>query len=174
MDLSWLRREATRLDNPAVPTVPGVYVVFCDSPLGALNWSPIQGPAYAGKADGGLQGRITRTHLGDTGRSTLRRTYGALLREELDLRAIARPSGGPPKGINYTNYNFEARGDRRLTGWMMKHLTVLAMPSNRPGHELELIDQFAPPLNLTGWQNPWRMEIKALRRICADEARGQV
>jgi hypothetical protein len=37
--------------------------------------------------------------------------------------------------------------------------------------EAELIALAQPPLNLTGWPNPHAKELKALRKLCADEAR---
>jgi hypothetical protein len=36
--------------------------------------------------------------------------------------------------------------------------------------ENELIALLCPPLNLTGWENPARSEIKRLRKACASEA----
>ena len=40
--------------------------------------------------------------------------------------------------------------------------------------EKELISVLKPVLNLTGWKNPEREEIKRLRKVCADEARASI
>ncbi len=62
--------------------------------------------------------------MDDTGRSTLRRTLGALLKEELALMAKPRPSRGEPKAINFTNYDFEPDSNTRLSEWMSRNLEV--------------------------------------------------
>lgn len=155
-----------------LPDKPGIYLVFCDAPLKAPNWSPSLTPCYVGKAEDSVRHRFAKEHLADTGRSTLRRSYGALLKEELELGARPRPGKGAPKPINFTNYTFTPAGDGRLTDWMETHLTVAARTATQPGDlKQEAISALGPPLNLTGWENPWAKDIKALRKVCADEAR---
>ena len=118
-------------DHDRIPVKPGVYVVFSDTTVGSLPWDPVSGPAYVGKGEDGLRRRMRKEHSGDTGRSTLRRTLGALLRTELDLKARPRPSKGPPKPIDYTNYTFEPDGDLRLSEWMAEHQAARWLPSPR-------------------------------------------
>ncbi|MGZ8753935.1 MAG: GIY-YIG nuclease family protein [Acidimicrobiia bacterium] len=159
-------------DYNLIPSERGVYIVFSDAPIGTLPWDPASGPAYVGKADDGLRRRIEKEHGGDTGRSTLRRSLGALLVEELGLQARPRPSKGPAKPINYTNYTFEPDGDMRLTEWMAEHLTVIPQLRAEGGLEEEpLIRELRPPLNINGWLNPDGDLIKVARKRCADEAR---
>lgn len=164
--------ERFRLNDSEIPSDPGLYLLYCDAPISALDWNPTVGPAYVGKAEHGLRSRISRDHFGDTGRSTLRRSYGALLKEELGLKAFPRPVAGPPAPVDFTNYTFARPGDDHLTEWMLTHLRVEPLKVWRPGEqEARLIEEHGPPLNLIGWDNPWRSEIKVLRKRCADEAR---
>jgi hypothetical protein len=155
-----------------IPKKPGVYMVFSDTTFDALPWDPMSGPAYVGKAEDGLRRRLKKEHGGDTGRSTLRRSLGCLLINELDLRPRPRPSKKAPKPVNYANFTFGPGGENRLTEWMSRHLTVVAQPLT--GGELAvdaLIQDLNPPLNLRGWQNSFADVILAARRRCADEAR---
>jgi len=105
-----------------------------------------------------------------TGFSTLRRSLGAVLKNELKLKAIPRAAG--TSSSNVTNYSFADDGNTRLTTWMCEHLEVGVHASARY-HELEgsLIAKLEPLLNLTKWMNPDRAELKRLRKVCADEAR---
>jgi hypothetical protein len=161
-------------DVAKFPKGAGIYLVYSTSRIGWLSWNPAAGPAYVGKAADGLQKRIRREHYGDTGRSTLRRTLGAILKATLDLVARPRPGRGELKPINFTNYTFEADGDSRLTWWMGEHLSIEYRLTSQPKVvEDELMAQHQPPLNLTGWLNPFASEIKAARKICAEEARNQ-
>lgn len=153
------------------PKEPGFYLVYSDARIGWLNWNPAAGVAYVGKADDGLRRRIEKEHNGDTGRSTLRRTLGAILKDNLGLIARPRPGRNEPKQINFTNYDFEPEGDQRLTDWIGEHLKVSVIVAKTEGHEKSLIAQHEPPLNLTDWRNPFAPEIKAARKACADEAR---
>jgi hypothetical protein len=105
-----------------------------------------------------------------TGRSTLRRSIGALLRGQLSLKATPRAPG--PSETNVRNYRFDPDGEARLTDWMCEHLEV-GVHASAEYRDLEdcLVQQLRPLLNLTKWPNPRRAEIRRLRRACADEAR---
>ena len=136
------------------PAPAGVYVMYSQSPIGDLAWDPTAGAAYVGKAQDGLRRRLLREHSGDTGRSTLRRTLGALLKDELALRAWPRASRGEPKPINFTNYDFDPDGNARLSDWMSANLEVeYLVTAEYVAQETALIGQHRPPLNLTGWAN---------------------
>lgn len=155
-----------------IPVEPGIYHIYSDCPIGWLNWSPSSGPTYIGQAADGLRRRIEKVHAGDTGRSTLRRTLGALLKEQLGLDARPRPSKDEPKAVNFTNYVFELGGDERLTTWMTEHLSVSFLVClDTKGPKDASIAEHEPPLNITGWQNPFAPEIRAARSACAREAR---
>ena len=153
---------------------PGVYAVYCDVGLTGIGWDAASGPMYVGKADDGLRGRL-KTHMMDTGRSTLRRSLGALLRVDLDLEARPRASRGEPTETSFQNYTFGEAGDRRLTNWMLEHLVVAASPIDSPtSAEGQLLAKLRPPLNLTKWPNPWRSKMLEARKYCADQARRSV
>jgi hypothetical protein len=107
----------------------------------------------------------------NSGFSSLRRTLGALLKSKLRLRAIPRAQG--PSKTNVTNYRFTEAGERKLTKWMKQNLMYSYTPVKLDiiSREKDLIKSLEPPLNLTGWRNPQRNDLKLLRAKCRDEAR---
>jgi hypothetical protein len=148
-----------------------VYAWFLDD-RSALPTLPDQGrdPIYVGISSN-LSQRGDETHFrsGESGFSTLRRSLGALLKDELRLSAQPRGTGSSPQ--NYRCYRFDDAGEERLTAWMRSHLRVgIAAVDDPEAVETELILLGQPPLNLTKWANPHRAEIKALRKACVDEA----
>ena len=157
-----------------IPPGPGLYVVYSDTEVNGLTWNAGSGALYVGKADDGLQRRIGREHGGDTGRSTLRRSLAALLKDDLQLVARCRPTRGEPKPIDFTNFSLEPDGDHRLSDWMATHLTVAVVArAVGLGQEKALIAELEPPLNVRGWENPWRQVLSAARAKCATEARSR-
>jgi hypothetical protein len=170
--LQRLRTSALPIDRVSAPAKPGIYAWFLNDP-GALPTLPSQGadPIYVGISDD-LQRRGDEDHFrpGGSGFSTLRRSLGAILKEELDLAAVPRSPG--PSEQNVRCYMFRGEGEQRLTDWMREHLRVAVEPHPAPeAIEQAVINLASPPLNLTGWSNPHAREIKALRKACADEAR---
>lgn len=102
----------------------------------------------------------------------MRRSLAGLLKDELELVARVRPTRGEPKDIDFYNFALESDSDDQLSDWMADHLTVSVMPgANRDGRETELIAEREPPLNLRGWDNPWRKIVTEARALCAAEAR---
>jgi hypothetical protein len=170
--LDVLKSAAGPFGAERAPHAPGVYAWFLDEAT-ALRSMPRQSgePIYIGTSSN-LAQRRDETHFktGGTGFSTLRRSLGALLKDELNLRALPRGTG--PSDQNFRCYRFDDGGEARLTGWMRQHLRVGICAHSEP-EELErgLIALAQPPLNLTGWANPHAAELKALRKACADEAR---
>lgn len=170
--LAGLNGSATRLAAVRAPAKAGVYAWFVDDPT-TLPLLPDQGddPIYVGLSKN-LAQRGDETHFksGRTGFSTLRRSLGALLEGDLNLRVVPRGTG--PSEQNFRCYRFDDAGETRLTRWMQEHLRigVMAYPSPE-AIERELIALARPPLNLTGWSNPHAVELKALRKRCADKAR---
>lgn len=102
----------------------------------------------------------------------MRRSFAALLRENLDLHAQPR---NPAKPERPANYGLVADGDERLTTWMGSRLTLAVWP--KPvGVELldverALLSAWQPPLNLKDVVTPWSDQLSAARRIMAAEAR---
>ncbi len=161
-----------------LPHVPGCYVLVVDADalleLG-LQAASYPAPIYVGKAEDSISKRVSGTHLIEnrTGSSTLRRSIGALLRNDLSLNPRPRSPKRSEKDI--TNYKFDSAGEKRLSAWIAAKVRVRGVPSPSPAStEEQLIDALCPPLNLLGWANPDARMIKGKRRECADLAREAV
>lgn len=150
----------------------GVYAIYLNEGSALAAFAPVQhGLLYIGQSKD-LAAREIEHHFGDknTGFSTLRRSIGAILSGELGLSAHPRSKGASESNVR--NYRFSEAGDQRLSGWMAEHLSVAVYPTADYAEiEPELIRLLKPVLNLKGWENPQRTEIKLLRKRCADQAR---
>ena len=151
-----------------------MYAWFLVEPA-ALAGLPDPGsrPLYIGWSRDLSENLHTHLRNGGSGFSSLRRSLGALLREELDL--AARPRGRTAEDKNYRCYRFDEEGEQRLSEWMGRNLRVAivehADAEDAEDAENALITLARPPLNLAGWANPHAPVIRSLGRICADEAR---
>lgn len=151
---------------------PGIYAILLASPDLLAPITPGQaGVLYVGMTDATLEARNHFLHA-HSGFSTLRRSLGALLKDTLGLIAIPRGPGSSK--TNFLNYRYLEAGERELSQWMNHHLLIsqIAVCGNLAGLEQELIAHLEPPLNLTGWPNPQRPLLKAMRAACTAEARG--
>ena len=143
-------------------------------------------PLYVGKSEGSLVTRELEGHFASnpqkparTGNSTVRRSFASLLRTPLQLSG--RPRGHSRKiafsNADFTNYELDVDGDRRLTAWMHRQLrlSVWAMPTDLTLAELgqvevALIQRWTPPINIR--DNPRKdPRLTAARQRMADEAR---
>lgn len=166
--LSDRRSHLALLDAPAAA---GVYALF-------LRKGAVPG-LHCGSGDClyiGLSQNLAQrefdTHfrVGGSGFSTLRRSLGALLIDELDLQPQPRSAG--TSDTNYRNYRFDKSGEEALSAWMHDHLDVAVFEEADPKPlERELAVLARPPLNLTHWPNPDAPTIRAARKRCADAAR---
>lgn len=151
----------------------GVYVLFLIEPFALPSITPGPfGVLYVGMTESSLEVRNHFAHE-HSGFSTLRRSLGALLKHELQLKAIPR-SAGPSKS-NITNFRFPDDDERRLTRWIEDHLAYGFAPVNHDVRAVEryLIAELKPPLNLTAlydWRNPDLAMIRRLRDECRKEA----
>lgn len=161
-----------------LPDAPGCYVLVADpEAMWELGLSAGSGPAalYVGKAEDSVHTRVSKTHLvkDRTGSSTLRRSIGALLREELRLKPQSRSPKRTKRDMQ--NYKLDAAGEQRLSEWIAASIRVCGVASSDPATtEAGLIRQLHPPLNLTklgGWTNPYKERIKRERKECAELAR---
>ncbi|KJJ99205.1 hypothetical protein UB44_13775 [Burkholderiaceae bacterium 26] len=161
-------------DQLKAPSSGGVYAFFLVSTNVLAPFEvPTNGLIYVGMSSN-LAQREFDAHLssGNTGRSTVRRSIGAILKRQLKL--TARPRGRGSSATDFTNYRFDPQGEARLSDWMRTSLMISVHPDvNYAALERDLILCMKPILNLTGWSNPNSMEIAALRKACADEARQQ-
>jgi hypothetical protein len=175
-------REASPISQAlagGVPDAPGLYAMHANSStwqaLG-LAVPPDRRPLYVGKAEDSLVARDLSTHFatGTTGRSSPRRSFAALLADDLGLVPMPRcPARPEPR--KWTHYALEEPGDVRLTGWMRENLK-LAVWASPPGVELAKVEgavmrAWLPPLNLTGVKTPWTTEIRRARAVLADRAK---
>ncbi len=163
------RTSAEGLD---VGSEPGVYAFFVKYAEALGPFKPDgDGLVYVGLSDD-LARREYNDHLRDgaTGSSTLRRSIGAILKGPLMLTAIPRGRGRSNKDC--THYRFTNDGEHRLTVWMKSNLEVGVCAVDDPDSaETVLIPMLEPVLNLVRWKNPAARDLRALRKICADEAR---
>jgi len=104
---------------------------------------------YLGKSSN-LEARNHFAHR-DSGFSTLRRSLGALIKEELRLQAIPR---GPWRSRNDLRYHrFRDKDEQRLTDWMITHLIHLRLcrRSGRPQGGRACIDHRASAAAQSDW-----------------------
>ena len=161
-----------------VPPRPGLYAIYGD----AQAWIDLRlesnqnQPLYVGKAEKSLVSRDLNGHFATnpnstarTGNSTVRRSFAALLRGALELRAVPRNLARPER---FANYSLAEGGDARLNEWMRSRLTLAVWPSpaemSVPLGDVEtaMILRFTPPLNLD--KNP--SKLANLRRARAEMA----
>ncbi len=128
---------------------------------------PAGGVIFLGLSENALDGRNHLTHA-HSGFSTLRRSLGAILKEQLQLECQRRAPGDSPDF-----YRFQDDGEERLTKWMADHLAFTVLPmAMEAATALEpgMLERLTPPLNISDRQNPQASRIRALRRICRAEA----
>ena len=169
-------------DIQSFSSSPGIYGVFffgSEFPLASSKQSIGRGTLiYLGKTESSQIERDLRQHFttGETGRSTLRRSIGALLREQLNLKPEPR-SHSERSARKYQNYKFDSLGEERLTGWMKTNLGLSfyeydETPSEIERLEIELIRLGVPILNIKNNPlNPYLVEIKSARSACVRLAR---
>jgi hypothetical protein len=105
-----------------------------------------------------------------SGFSTVPRSLGAILKQQLGLEAEPRAPG--PSPANVACYRFTEAGEQALTNWMRVHLECAFQVVEDGTRDLErqLIKELKPPLNLNGWSNPCRAWLRDLRKDCRTEA----
>ncbi|WP_136017864.1 GIY-YIG nuclease family protein [Arthrobacter silvisoli] len=167
----------------SIPNKPGLYAVHA----AAEGWAmlglarrPPDVPLYVGKAEDSLIARDLKTHFAvdperapRTGSSTLRRSFAALLHEQLNLRGVPRNREKPGY---FSNFGLEEEGDRRLTAWMQSNLTLAIWPKppdlQRSLGDIEkaVLNHWDPPINLQN--SPTKLpRLVAARALMADQAR---
>lgn len=126
---------------------------------------------YIGIAkDENLHKRISEAHLKNTGKSTLRRSLGGVLRKKLDLKPTMR--GITATKSNISNYTFSEDCEKRLTSYIYKHFEIAFYPyteNNLEDIEKKLIEIFKFPafnIEYAGNKNPYKKIIKGLRNDC--------
>jgi hypothetical protein len=135
---------------------------------------------YIGKTESSQEERDVGEHLanGKTGQSTPRRSLGALLREQLNLRPQPR-SHSEMSEKRFTNYKFDEAGEEALTAWMKKHLGLgFCELAELTVHELESTREEPNQVGKTSLnilnnpEGPYRSRLESARKHCATLARG--
>ncbi len=156
-------------------TLPGIYAVLYfgkSNTLGAITGLKSGLIIYIGKTLSSQQSRDADTHFksGKSGSSTLRRSIGALLREEMNFNPIPRGSGKTTKDT--TNYRFDDSSEKALSEWMHTNLGLAFFeyeksPEAIRNLEKALINHLSPALNIDSNQaNPFLRVIKSERAKC--------
>lgn len=164
-----------------VPPAAGLYAIYG----GADAWRDLDlpyqptTPLYVGKSEDNLIRRELETHFAasntrrpQTGSSTIRRSFAALLHDALDLHGVPR---NPKRPGYFDKYRLLPDADARLTEWMHERLTIAvwAAPANLDTRleklEKAIIDAWEPPLNLDGAPRPLP-RLKTARKAMAAEA----
>lgn len=164
-----------------VPRRPGLYAIYGDDiAWRELGLSALQEvPLYIGKAEDSLVSRDLNGHFAATpgtaprtGSSTVRRSFAALLRDRLQLRAVPRNLDKPG---HFTHYALDGDGDDRLTRWMHERLALAVWPApidltiRLTDVETGVIHRFTPPINIA--KNPGRLpRLSSARSAMAAEA----
>lgn len=175
-----LTTEATRFNSiTSLPKLPGIYAFsFFGKHFPLLGYSHTKNDIlYIGKTESSAESRNLNTHFktGMTGSSTIRRTLGALLLKELDLKPVPRNKVDLDAGRTHT-YKFDADSEEKLTEWMCSNLGLSFYTYDKSKAEIsslefEIIRTIVPPLNLqSNPGNTFAKGIKEARKITADLA----
>lgn len=172
------------INEPAViPKTAGVYGwYFSEIPIQIpkLDFIQVNGwkllyvgisGRYSNKK-GNIDRRIRLQHLGgcsDASVSTLRRTLGSLLKEELSIKAL-------PKGTKRKKkFWFGRQGEEILLRWIIEHARVAWIKDENPREiEQAILSDYGDllPLNIEGNEkrNTFSATLKKLRYACKIEA----
>lgn len=162
-------------ETGALSNRPGIYLVGytgTNFPLDNIGKDRV---VYIGKTEDSQKARDAGTHFtsGKSGSSTLRRSIGAILKNELSLTAIPRNGKTSRQAINC--YEFEGAGEDSVTEWMKDNLSLAFWEYDLTMGKLKdlekvLIRYRCPILNLQN--NPKKSErLKELRKMCREEAK---
>lgn len=152
-----------------LPNKSGIYAIFLKNGVNLGEIAEGRGQIiYIGEA----KNLNLRNHFDakDSGFSTLRRSIGAILKTELDLKAIPRSSGS---GKNA--FKFNSVSERKISAWMHQNLesSFALIKVGYKELEKELVGLAEPLLNLTLWDNLDKTKIGELRSVCRDEAQSK-
>ena len=173
MVIGELRRTRGSIGTHSFPKKSGIYALFLKKGSDLKGYSvPDDGLIYVGSTDN-LAERAHENHFNSdsTGFSTLRRTIGAIMKEDFSLKSIPRSPG--PSETNFKNYKFLATGEKLLTDWMRNNLEIgyCSIFEDYENVEKEMLKSLRPILNLKGCDNTYKKQIMELRKLCSEEAK---
>ncbi len=163
------------------PQQAGIYAFFLTDGIRLPNFGQEEKLIYIGIAKDSMKDRDFEQHFrsGQSGRSTLRRSLGAILKNQLGLAAI--PRGGANDSKRFDNYRFTEIGENALTNWMGNNLEVgywvpgQVLPySDLRDKEKEVTMRYLPILDLdrrTKKYNKYATKLDLLRKACKLETR---
>lgn len=153
--------------NDELPLVPtGECVRYGGKYLLYLGISPGKPSKDGRRSKQNLRKRIKYHYNGNAYGSTLRKTLGCLLSDELGIECITR---GKNRGLAFTT---ESEG--RLSGWMGENAFVTWVTHEEPWKiEESALKKLSLPLNLKGnSDHPFYSRIKEIRRKATEKTRG--
>lgn len=163
------------------PTCPGIYAFMLKDNSTLKDFGKPNQVLYVGIAKESLKKRDLGNHFHNksTGRSTLRRSLGAILKDDFKLFAFSRNGKNEKREI--LNYIFNSEGEQLLTNWMCNNLIVgywkdeHSIPySKLRNFEEDVIKILNPTLDLdprTKKYNIFADKLDGLRMICRTEAK---
>ena len=154
----WFRRPPTDIDTSGCHTRDGLTLLY-------VGISPKEAPAKGDqRSKATLRSRINTHYTGNAEGSTLRRTLGCLLSQELGIELRRVGSG--------SRFTF-LEGEQRLSAWMAENALVAWVPCERPWEvEEELISVLDVPLNLDGnYRHPFHSVLTGIRSAAVRRAK---
>lgn len=178
--LDYLKKEKVSFKNiSAFSDKPGIYTIYSNSSGLKINGYIVgkEELLYIGKTESSQRRRDANTHFksGQTGSSTVRKTLGSLLKEELKLIPIPRNGMDKEKG-RISHFSFEDHGEERLTVWMKEFLSLSFYEYDMSKKSIDMLETniihtAIPILNLSkNSSNPFKAYISEQRKICASIA----
>lgn len=178
-------KTAQQIDNHIdYPMCAGVYAFILKEGSSLTNFAIENEVLYIGIAKDSLKKRDLGNHFNSksTGSSTLRRSLGAVLKNDFCLIAFSR--NGTDSKIEITNYIFDEKGEYKLSNWMKENLLIGYWKDDesipyKDLRELErlLAMELKPRLDLdnrTKKYNPLAAQLDFLRGICRNEAKKNI
>jgi hypothetical protein len=178
--LQQMMKSRRPVEEASYPDSPGLYTISMTKQSLLDGFAKGGDLIYLGKAEDRLSRRDLRTHFrsGATGRSTLRRSIGAILKNKLKLKSIPRSPRRSTQDLY--NYKFSIEGGERLTEWMKTNLEIgFYVPESNISTETlriiegKMLEYVRAPLNLdqrTKHLNPLADKLQELRARCKAEA----
>ncbi|MDG4946851.1 hypothetical protein NMK71_10525 [Weeksellaceae bacterium KMM 9713] len=178
--IEFLREKETDfLKIDSFSKLPGIYAIFY---IG--NDFPLIGDKvkkhdiiYIGKTESSQEKRDAKTHFtsGKTGSSTVRKSIGSILCQEMNLNPIPRNDSDYIKG-RISHFKFDENSEEKITEWMINNLALSFYEYPKSKLEIEtlessIINELIPILNIAkNPSNPYRTALQTLRKNCANMA----
>lgn len=176
-----IKASATPLKGlKPLPNEQGIYAFFLGNTNALGQFGQPGQVIYVGMSQN-LNGRDTKTHLqsGKTGRSSLRRSLGAILKSKLALEAQKRDNN--PQKLRADKFMFGEQGEEKLSQWMNENLKLgYCSTKNQLSRdelknlEEQVVMRLQPTLDLdraTKKYNPLADKLDGLRKICREEVK---